>query len=54
MPGAGHDQFNFAGLLNFFDGRGTFVKPALASFAEAALAIEGCRHKGPLATNCGH
>ncbi len=52
MPGAGHDQFNFAGLLKFFDGRGTFVKPALASFSKAALAIEGCRRKGPLATNC--
>jgi Glycosyl hydrolase catalytic core len=50
--GAGVDQFNFAGLLRFLDGQGTFVKPALATFTKAALAIEGCRSKGPLATNC--
>jgi Glycosyl hydrolase catalytic core len=52
--GAGVDQFNFAGLLRFLDGRGTFVKPALATFTKAALAIEGCRRKGALATICIH
>jgi Glycosyl hydrolase catalytic core len=49
---AGIDQFNFAGLFRFINGRGLFVKPALATFTKAALAIEGCRSKGPLATNC--
>ena len=52
MPQARGDQFNFAGLLKFFDGEGMFVKPALAAFTKAALGIEGCRKRGPLATNC--
>lgn len=52
MPGARADQFNFAGLLQFFDGKGPRPKPALAAFTKAALAIEGCRSKGPLATDC--
>ncbi len=52
--GASVDQFNFAGLLRFLDGRGTFVKPALATFTKAVLAIEGCRRKGSLATICLH
>jgi hypothetical protein len=53
-PGAGVDQFNFAGLLRFLDGRGTFVKPALATFSKVALAIEGCRRKVGVATSCVH
>ena len=52
MPQAHDDQFNFAGLLKFFDGKGTFVKPVLAAFTKAALGVEGCRKRGPLATNC--
>jgi Glycosyl hydrolase catalytic core len=52
--GASVDQFNFAGLLRFLDGRGTFVKPAFATFTKAALAIEGCRSKGSVATSCIH
>lgn len=54
QPSAHQDQFNFSGLLKFFNGKGTFVKPALAAFTKAALGIEGCRKKGPLATTCVH
>jgi hypothetical protein len=52
--GASVDQFNFAGLLRFLNGKGTSAKPAFGAFAKAALSIEGCRRKGPLATNCAH
>jgi hypothetical protein len=52
LPAAGIDQFDFAGLLRFVNGKGLFVKPALSTFTQAALSIEGCRSKGPLATNC--
>ena len=48
-----HDapSFNFAGLFRFDGGR--FVaKPAFASFRHAALGIERCKVKGPVATAC--
>ena len=43
--------FNFAGLLRFRRGTVT-VKPALAAFRHGALALEHCKRKGALATNC--
>jgi len=44
--------FDFAGLFRVSDG--SFVaKPAFQVFKRAALAMEGCRSKGPLATDCG-
>jgi hypothetical protein len=52
--GASVDQFNFAGLLRFLNGRGTFLKPALGAFRKAALGIEGCRRKATLASSCIH
>jgi hypothetical protein len=51
-PAAHDDQFNYAGLLRFLDGRGIFAKPALGAFSRAALAIEGCARKILVATNC--
>ncbi len=51
-PAARDDQFNYAGLLRFLDGKGIFAKPALAAFSRAALAIEGCARKTGVATNC--
>lgn len=47
-----HDKsFSFAGLLRL-TGTRLMAKPALAAFRAAALALEGCRVKGPLATRC--
>jgi hypothetical protein len=43
--------FNFAGLLGFRNGTVT-VKPALAAFRHAALALERCKSKGSLASSC--
>jgi polysaccharide biosynthesis protein PslG len=43
--------FHFSGLLAFHDGK-VAVKPALAAFRSGALALEGCRRKGLLATSC--
>ena len=43
--------FNFSGLLGFHDGNVT-VKPALQAFKTAALALEGCKRKGAVATSC--
>jgi arabinogalactan endo-1,4-beta-galactosidase len=44
-------SFNFAGLFRF--NAGQFVaKPAFASFRRAALGIERCKVKGPVATAC--
>jgi hypothetical protein len=43
--------FNFSGLLGFHDGKVT-VKPALRAFTRGALALEGCRRKGAVATRC--
>jgi arabinogalactan endo-1,4-beta-galactosidase len=44
-------SFNFAGLFRFNGGQ--FVaKPAFAAFRRAALAIERCKVKGPVATVC--
>jgi len=43
--------FEFSGLFGFRPG--AFVaKPAFSAFRRAALAIEGCRAKGRLATSC--
>jgi hypothetical protein len=43
--------FEFAGLFRFNSGR--FVpKPAYQVFRREALAMEGCRQKGPVATRC--
>jgi hypothetical protein len=43
--------FEFAGLFRFSGGK--FVaKPAYDVFRRAALAMEGCRTKGPLAEDC--
>lgn len=51
-PGAQIDEFNYAGLIRFIDGQGSFAKPALAAFRQTALSIEGCRRKGTVATSC--
>jgi len=48
-PGTG--PFNFSGLLGFHHGKVT-VKPALGAFTAAALALEGCKRKGSVATRC--
>jgi hypothetical protein len=47
----GTTAFNFSGLLGFHKGKVT-VKPALAAFRKGALALEGCRSKGSVATSC--
>lgn len=43
--------FDFAGLFRFTDG-GFQAKPAYGVFRRDALAMEGCRSKGALATDC--
>ena len=43
--------FNFSGLLGLHGNKVT-VKPALAAFRAGALALEGCKRKGLLATSC--
>jgi hypothetical protein len=43
--------FNFAGLLGFRHNTVT-VKPALGAFRRGALALEHCKRKGQLASNC--
>lgn len=50
-PKANPDAFNYAGLLKYVDGKIT-PKPALSVFKRQALAIEGCRSKGSLASSC--
>jgi hypothetical protein len=40
MPGARFDQFNFAGLLGFINGRGPSIKPVFNSFKSAVRSIE--------------
>lgn len=47
----GAPDFDFAGLLGDRDGK-LVTKPALAAFRKAALALEGCKRKGSLATSC--
>jgi arabinogalactan endo-1,4-beta-galactosidase len=44
-------SFNFAGLFRF-NGGNFAAKPAFGSFRRAALAIERCKVKGPVATVC--
>ena len=51
QPGATGLIFDYAGLLNFTGGALT-EKPAFSAFEQAALAIERCRRKGPLAPEC--
>lgn len=48
-PGA--YPWNFAGLVAWRNGS-VSAKPALKAFRRGALAIEGCRRKGSLATKC--
>jgi hypothetical protein len=48
-PGA--PAFDFAGLVADRDGR-IQAKPALGAFRAAALRLEHCASKGPLATDC--
>ncbi len=48
-PGA--YTFDFAGLLRFSAGK-FIAKPAFSAFKRAALALESCRVKGPVATRC--
>jgi len=43
--------FNFSGLLGFHNGNVT-DKPALQAFKAGALALEGCKRKGAVATSC--
>jgi hypothetical protein len=43
--------FDFAGLFRLSDGEFQ-AKPAAGVFRRDALAMEGCRSKGELATSC--
>jgi hypothetical protein len=43
--------FNYSGLLADHDGN-VSVKPALQAFKTGVLALEGCKRKGAVATNC--
>ena len=47
----GAPSFNFAGLFRFNAGH-LAAKPAFTSFRRAALTIEHCKLKGPIATVC--
>ena len=47
----GASAFSFAGLLRYHAGKLT-RKPAFAAFKRAALAMEGCRRRGALASEC--
>jgi hypothetical protein len=47
----GGDPFQFAGLLRRNHGR-LVKKPAYNAFRRAALALEGCARKAPVATRC--
>ncbi len=49
-----HDDFNFAGLLNYDSSGRISTKPALSAYRAAALQLEGCRRKGRTATTCLH
>lgn len=51
---AGAPLFNFSGLLALNSSQTVEVKPALAAFRNAALALEGCRAKGASAAQCRH
>ncbi len=44
-------EFSYAGLLRL-QGDNLVAKPALQAFRQAALALEGCRQKGPVAPVC--
>jgi hypothetical protein len=43
--------FDFSGLFAFSNGK-VRAKPVLGVFRSGALKLEGCRSKGPLATDC--
>jgi hypothetical protein len=45
--------FDFSGLFAFSDGK-VRAKPVLKVFRSGALKLEGCRSKGPLASECRH
>jgi hypothetical protein len=45
--------FAFSGLLAFANGD-VRTKPVLKAYRAGALRLEGCRSKGPLATDCRH
>ena len=49
----GNPAFDFAGLLGLHNGKVRF-KPALGVFRSGALALEGCKRKGAVATSCIH
>jgi polysaccharide biosynthesis protein PslG len=46
------DDFNFAGLVSYSPNGQVRDKPALAAYERAALKLERCRSKGPVATRC--
>jgi hypothetical protein len=50
---AGTQAFDYAGLFRM-TGYQFYAKPAYWTFRAVALAIEGCRGKGTLATECLH
>jgi hypothetical protein len=47
----GGSSFDFSGLLRVSSGR-LVAKPAFYAFRRAALALESCARKGPVATTC--
>ena len=50
-PQRGGSVFGYAGLFDYLDGS-LVGKPAFGAFAHAALAIERCKHRSPLANRC--
>jgi hypothetical protein len=46
------DDFNFAGLVSYSPSGQVRDKPALGAYKRAALKLERCRSKGPVATRC--
>jgi hypothetical protein len=46
------DDFNFAGLVSYSPNGQVRDKPGLTAFQRAALKLERCRSKGPVATRC--
>lgn len=51
---SGAPEFDFAGLLAISTTGQVTAKPALTAFRTAALALEGCKGKGAVATSCLH
>lgn len=50
----GVDAFGYAGLRRLDMHGNVVAKPAYFAFKQVALALEGCRSKGPAATSCRH